>query len=68
MDYAKEMGYEYPDTAEKRRAGMKAFRAKLLKAHERFAKDQNLSEKDRAFQVELCESIKAAQKKHGEVA
>ncbi len=56
----------YPDTKEKRQAGMASFRAKLLKAHERFSNDQKLSAKDRAYQRELCESIKAAQKKFGE--
>lgn len=58
----------YPDTPEKRRAGMAAFRAKLLKAHQFHATNPKLSEKDRAFQRELVNHIKAAQRKHGEVA
>jgi hypothetical protein len=57
----------YPDTKEKRQAGMAAFRRKLLAAHERFANDPKLSAKDRAYQRELCESIKRAQAKFGEV-
>lgn len=61
------MDYGYPDTKEKRQAGMAAFRARLLKAHERFANDPSLSAKDRAYQRELCESIKKAQAKFGEI-
>ena len=57
----------YPDTKEKRQAGMAGFRRQLLAAHTRLSTDPHLSAKDRAYQRELCESIKAAQIKFGEV-
>jgi hypothetical protein len=62
------METNYPDTAEKRRAGMASFRRRLLAAHERLSNDPKLSAKDRAYQRELCECIRATQKKFGEVA
>lgn len=58
----------YPDTTEKRKAGMASFRATMLKTHERLANDPKLSEQDRAYQRDLVETIKAAQKRLGEVA
>jgi hypothetical protein len=58
---------DYPDTPEKRRAGMAAFRARLLKAHQFHATNPKLSEKDRAFQRELVEHIQAVQIRRGEV-
>ena len=56
----------YPDTPEKRRAGMAAFRARLLAAHERLLNDPKQA-KDRAYRESLIASIKAAQVRHGEV-
>lgn len=56
----------YPDTAEKRKAGMAAFRAKIRACHERFANDPKLSAKERAHQAALVESIKRVQQRFGE--
>ena len=58
----------YPDTKEKRQAGMAGFRRQLLAVHERFANDPKLSAKDRAYQRDLCATIRAAQAKFGEAA
>ena len=58
----------YPDTVEKRRAGMAQFRRRMLAAHERFANDPKLSTAERARQRELCDCIRATQKRPGEVA
>jgi hypothetical protein len=57
---------KYPATQEERRAGMAAFRAKLLGVHQRLSQDPRLSDQDRAYQRELVDSIKTAQKKFGE--
>lgn len=58
----------YPDTVEKRKAGMKAFRAQLLAAHERLIAQGNLKPKVLAHVTEYRDAIKAAQVKHGEVS
>lgn len=58
----------YPDTPEKRKAGMAAFRRKLLAAHERLAVDPRLSEKDRSYQRNPVATIKAAQQRFGEAS
>ena len=60
------MNLKPPSTTEERKAGMKSFRAKMLATHERLANDPKLSEKDRAYQLELVSSIKRAQQKYGE--
>lgn len=57
----------YPTTQEARRAGMAAFRAKMLATHERHANNPKLSDEDRAYQRELCATIRAAQVRFGEV-
>ncbi len=57
----------YPDTAEKRRAGMKSFRAQMLAAHERLLADNRLTPKIRKDVAEYRDCIKAAQLKFGEV-
>jgi hypothetical protein len=65
----------YPDTPEKRKAGMAAFRAKMLKTHESLlaGDDANTKRKDatgdaaRAFHGDMIDTIKSAQKKFGEV-
>ena len=61
-----EMGY--PDTAEKRKAGMAAFRKQLLAAHERIIAEGNLKPRDLKAVTEYRDCIKAAQIKHGEVS
>ena len=57
----------YPDTQEKRRAGMKAFRARLLAAHERLIASGKVNKRDLPGVIEYRDAIKAAQVKHGEV-
>lgn len=57
------MTFQEPDTKEKRRAGMAAFRARMLATHERLATDQRLGNRDRAYQRELVRTIKTAQRK-----
>lgn len=59
--------YTYPETAEQRRAGMAAFRAKMLAAKERALATQKLSKRDREELIGYIAAIKAAQIKHGEV-
>lgn len=66
--------YDYPDTPEKRRAGMAAFRAKLLKSHEAMLaggdpntkKRGKVGDAARGYHSACIESIKRAQKKFGE--
>jgi hypothetical protein len=70
------MDYDYPDTPEKRRAGMAAFRAKLLKAHQNMLAggDPNTRKRGalgvaaRKYHSDMIDSIKAAQARLGEVA
>jgi hypothetical protein len=70
-----EMAQSYPDTPEKRRAGMAAFRAKFLKTHEAMLaggdpntlKKGKVGEAARRYHSDMIASIKAAQKKLGEV-
>lgn len=57
----------YPDTAEKRKAGMAAFRAQMLAAHERQLASGRLNAKDAEYTRSLVATIKAAQAKFGEV-
>ena len=57
----------YPDTVEKRKAGMAAVRAQILASKER-ALQGKLSERVRAALKEDCAIIRAAQVKHGEIA
>ncbi len=57
----------YPDTVEKRRAGMKLFRARLLAAHERLLASGTLKGKTLRDVTEYRDAIKAAQVKRGEV-
>lgn len=57
----------FPDTAEKRRAGMAAFRAQMLQAHKR-ALAQTTDAEEAAVQRDLIAAIKAAQRKFGESA
>ena len=52
---------QYPDTAEKRRAGMAAFRAQMLAAHERQLASGKLSKADAAYTRSLIATIKAKQ-------
>lgn len=69
--------YPYPDTPAKRRAGMAAFRAQMLRAHEtaleammatgRLATGHPAMPADLQFQRDAIASIKAAQLKLGEV-
>lgn len=64
------------ETQESRRAGMAAFRAKMLKAHAAMlaggdpntAKRGKVGEAARKYHAEMIESIKAAQAKFGEAA
>ena len=53
----------FPDTEEKRRAGMAAFRAQMLAAHLRRANDPRLTKKQRADQQFLADQILATQAK-----
>jgi hypothetical protein len=65
----------YPDTSESRKAGMAAFRAKLLKAHEAMLaggdpntlKRGKVGEAARRYHSDMVACIKAAQIKFGEV-
>jgi hypothetical protein len=67
--------FDYPDTPEKRKAGMAAFRAKMLKAHEAMLaggdpntlKRGKTGEAARGYHADMIESIKSAQKRLGEV-
>jgi hypothetical protein len=69
------MDYSYPDTPEKRKAGMAAFRAKMLKAHAAMlaggdpntAKRGKTGEAARKYHADMIESIKRAQARFGEV-
>lgn len=69
------MQASYPDTVEKRRAGMAAFRAKLLRTHEAMLNggDPNtlkcgaIGETARKYHATMIADIKAAQIKLGEV-
>jgi hypothetical protein len=54
-------GYEFPDTAEKRRAGMASFRAQMLAAHERTLASGKLSKRDAEFTRSIIATIKAKQ-------
>lgn len=65
--YFPEMAASYPDTAEKRRAGMKAFRAKMLNVHAQRLMDASIDADERKFQESMVASIKEAQKRLGEV-
>lgn len=66
---------DYPDTPEKRKAGMAAFRAKMLKAHEAMLaggdpntlKRGKVGEAARSYHADMVASIKAAQERLGEV-
>lgn len=66
--------FDYPDTTEKRKAGMAAFRAKMLKSHEAMlaggdpntVKRGKVGEAARRYHADMIESIKAAQKRLGE--
>lgn len=68
-------GYEMPNTPEARRAGMAAFRAKLLKSHEAMLaggdpnvlKRGKVGDAARRYHADMIESIKSAQKRLGEV-
>jgi len=51
----------YPDTPEKRRAGMDSFRAQMLVQHERMLASGKLNAKDRAYTESLIATIKNAQ-------
>lgn len=67
-----EYAASYPDTAEKRRAGMAAFRAKLLASHTKILADMeagNIKAKaqDLRFQRDTITAIKAHQARLGEV-
>ena len=57
----------YPDTADKRRAGMAALRTQMLAVHERQIASGKLKPADIAYQRLLVATIKAAQAKFGEV-
>jgi hypothetical protein len=59
--------FRFPATQQERRAGMAAFRTKLLDVHLRLAADPRLGGRDRAYQRELAAAIEAAQRKFGEV-
>ena len=67
--------FDFPDTPEKRKAGMAAFRAKMLKAHTAMLaggdpntiKRGKTGEAARRYHAEMVESIKAAQARLGEV-
>jgi len=69
------MKSNYPDTAEKRKSGMAAFRAQALKTHEALlaggdanTKLQNATgEAARAFHADMIATIKAAQKRFNEI-
>lgn len=69
------MRFDYPDTPEKRRAGMAHFRAKLLKSHEAMLaggdpntlKRGKIGDAARAYHRAAIASIKAAQARFGEV-
>ena len=54
-----------PDTKEKRQAGMAAFRAQMLAAHQRMLKAEKPA--GRKIRLELIATIKQAQQKFGEV-
>lgn len=70
------MQTNHPDTAAKRKAGMAAFRATMLKTHQALLAggDVNTKRKGavgaaaRAFHADMITSIKATQKRLGEVA
>ena len=57
----KQMNYEFPDTAEKRRAGMASFRKQMLAAHERQLASGRLSAKDAEYTRSIIATIKAKQ-------
>ena len=65
----------YPDTPEKRKAGMAAFRAKMLKAHTTMLaggdpntlKRSKTGEAARRYHADMIASIEAAQVQLGEV-
>ena len=56
---------DYPNTVEKRKAGMAFFRAKMLVAHQRMAKDKTLTANERTYQKTLVATIRKAQQKYG---
>ena len=58
--------FEYPDTQEKRRARMAAFRAKLLAAHTRLSTDPTLTPSEQKVQSEYVEQVKRIQKRFNE--
>ncbi len=70
------MNTNYPDTAAKRKSGMAAFRATMLKTHEALLAggDANtkrkcaVGEAARAFHADMIATIKAAQVRLGEIA
>ena len=55
------MNAQYPDTAEKRRAGMAAFRTQMLAAHERMLASGKLSTTDAEYTRSLVATIKTKQ-------
>lgn len=70
--YFPEYAKSYPDTPAKRRAGMAAFRAKLLASHTKILAGMEAGTiaadaDDIAFQRDTIATIKAAQQRLGEV-
>lgn len=69
------MEYSYPDTPEARRAGMAAFRVRLLAAHRKMLaggdpntlKRGKVGEAARRYHADMIASIQSAQKRLGEV-
>ena len=59
--------FQYPETAEQRKVGMAAFRARMLAAQERILATQKLSQRDRESIESYIAAIKSAQRKHGEI-
>jgi len=57
----------YPDTEEKRKAGMAQFRARLVAAHSRLANDSRLTAKQREDQKNIAAMVRAHQERLGEV-
>lgn len=62
-----ELTSNFPDTAEQRKAGMAAFRAKILASYQREIKNTK-NAKVAHFQQDMIDTIKAAQLKRGETA
>lgn len=53
--------FQYPDSTEKRRAGMAAFRAQMLAAHKRMLASGRLNARDAEYTQSLVATIKAKQ-------